>query len=295
MQHSRLWAAAEVQKFRVISDVMCNRADCEQQLKYRNLGWSLMWCATEQTVNSSWKSPQIQDDLWCDVQHSRLWTAGEEFHKFRMISDVMCNTADCEQQLKKSTNLERSLMWCATQQSVSNSWRSSQIRIISDVICNTVDSKQQLKKSKNSGWSLTWCETQQIVSSSWRNPQTQDDLWWDMQHSRLWAAAEEVHKLRMISDVMCNTAAGVQKFRVISDVMCNRADCEQQLKKSSNSGCDVMSNIADCEEQLKKSTNSGWTLMWCATQQLKTINSGWSLIWYATQQIVNSSWRNSGI
>ena len=159
----------------MICDVMCNPADCEQQLKKStNSGWSLMRGTTQQTLSSSFRSPQIQDDLWCKVQHSRLWTAAEEVHKLRMISDVRYNTADCE---------------------------------------------QQLKKSMNSGWSLMWCATQQTMSSSWRNPQIQVYMWCDVQHRRLWAAAEEVHKVRMIYDVMCNTA-----------------NSEQQLKKSTNSG-----------------------------------------------------------
>ena len=115
----------------------------------------VMW--TQQSVSSSWRNPQMQDDLWCDVQYSRLWAAAEEVHKFRFISDIMCNTADSEQQLKKSTN-SGSLMWCATQQS---------------------------------------------VSSSWRSPQIQDDIWCDVQHSRLWRA-DEVQKFRVISDVVCN-------------------------------------------------------------------------------------------
>ena len=114
MLYYNLWTAAEVHKFRMIFDVMWNIGDCEQQLKKSTTsGWSLMWCETQQTVSSSWRSPQIQVDLWCDVQHSRLWAAAEEVHKLRMISDVMCNTADCEQQLK-SRNLGWSLMWCAT-------------------------------------------------------------------------------------------------------------------------------------------------------------------------------------
>ena len=144
-------------------DLWCDVQQCEQQLKKStNSGRSLMLCGTQQTVSSSWGSPQIRDDLWCDVQHSRLWAAAEVY-KFRMISDVMCNTADCKQQLKMSTN---------------------------------------------SGWSLTWCATQQIVSSSWISPQIQDDLWCFVQHSRL------------------GTAAEVQKFRAISDVVCNKAGWE---------------------------------------------------------------------
>ena len=111
----KLWTAAEVaQVFRMISDVMCNTADCEQQLKSIKSGRSLMWCATQQTVSSRWRSPQIQDDLWCDVEHSRLWAVAEEVHKFRMTSDVVCNIADCQQQLKKSTSSGWSLTWCAT-------------------------------------------------------------------------------------------------------------------------------------------------------------------------------------
>ena len=211
VKHSRLWAAAEgVHRLRMISDVMCNKADCEKQLESRNSGWSLMWCTTQQTVNSSWRSPQIQGDLWCDVQHSRLCTTAEEVHRLRMISDVMCNTADCEQQLKESTDSGWSLMWCATQQIVKSSF-----------------------ESRNSGWSLMWCATQQTVKSS-LSPEIQGDLWCDVQHSRLWTAAE-VHKFRMISDVMCNTA--------------------------------------DCEQQLKKSKYSGWSLMWRETQQ--TVSSSW--------------------
>jgi hypothetical protein len=125
--------------------------------KSRYSGCSLTWCATQQIVKSIW-SPQIQDDLWCDVQHSRLWAAADEVHKFRTISDVRCNTAACEQQMKKSTN---------------------------------------------SGWSLMWGVTQQPASSSWRSPQIQVYLWCDVQHSRLWAAAE-VQKFRAISHVVCN-------------------------------------------------------------------------------------------
>jgi len=172
-----------------------------------------MWCATQQTASSSWRIPQIQVDLWCDVQHRRLWAAA-----------------------KMSPSSRWSLMWCATQQTVSSSYEVHKFRMISDVMRNTADCEQQLKKSTTSGWSLMWCATQQTMSSSWRSPHIQVDLGCDVQHSRLRAAAEEVHKFRMISDVMCNTA--------------------------------------DCEQQLKNSTNSGWSLMWCATQQ--TVNSNWS-------------------
>jgi hypothetical protein len=72
--------------------------------KSTNSGWSLMWCATKQTVSISWRSPQTQGDLWRDVQQRRRWAAAEEVHNLRLFSDVMCNTADCQQQLKKSTN-----------------------------------------------------------------------------------------------------------------------------------------------------------------------------------------------
>ena len=145
----------------------------------------------------------IQDDLWCDVQHSRLWAATEEVHKLKMIFDVMCNIPDCEQQLR-SPQVQDDL-WCDAKHS--RLWAAAEevhkFMLISDVMCNTEDYEQQLKKSTYSGWSRMWCATQQTASNSWRIPQIQVDLWCDVQHSRLWTATE-VQKFRVISDLVCN-------------------------------------------------------------------------------------------